>query len=311
MRHRPAPRTLLRAAGALAGGLLTTTPLASTTPATAAPPRAVVVPCGAVLTTSVRLAADVVCPGGEGLTLAADGIELNLNGHSVTGPGADAAAGTVGVRVRARDVVVRGGTVRGWTTGVLSGTHYVEEAPEGDVGGLVREVRLQANTTGVVSRAESSLTVRASRISGNGLGGHAWGRGRLLVEGSTVDANGTGFTAFEVEDGGFVLRGSTVRDSRGTAVSCDQDAVVVVERSTLQRNGAGVDAFLCSARIEDSALRWNGRHFASLHLVDHDRIEVTCTSFSRDGGPLPFEAEPCAAAGRVSGTVQPLTGLPG
>ncbi|NAZ86143.1 hypothetical protein GTR00_08550 [Kineococcus sp. T90] len=293
MRHRPALAAAALTAGLLAPGT-----------AAAAPPRAVVVPCGAVLTTSVRLAADVACPGGTGITLAADGVELNLNGHRLTGP--DDGSGTVGVRVAARDVVVRNGTVAGWGTGVLAGTDPYGEPEQGPVGGVVRQVRAEGNGTGVEVRFEGALAVRDSRLVGNGAGAGALYEGRLLVEGSTADRNGTGLHSFQVGWDGLVVRDSTVRGSRGAGVYCNTDGHAVLERTTVQRNTNGFGAFLCHARISGSDFRWNGEHVdPSTYLVDGDFIEVTCTRFTRDGGPLPFEAEPCGTGGRVSGTILP------
>ncbi|WP_432488692.1 right-handed parallel beta-helix repeat-containing protein [Kineococcus sp. SYSU DK018] len=297
-------------AAATAATLLTTALTLAPT-ATAAPPRAVVVPCGAVLTSSVRLAADVDCPGGNGITLAADGIELNLNGHAFTGPGA--APGErrdVGVRVRAQDVVVRNGTVGGWSIGVLAGTDPYEEDEEGPVSAVVRQARLEGNSSGVEVRREGDVEVRSTWFIGNGLGGYALTGGRLLVEHSTADRNGSGFASFEVDRDGLVVRDTAVRGSSGAGVACGTDGRAVLERTTLQRNGVGLDAFLCSARVSDSAFVWNGRH-TSAYLVDRDTVEVTCTTFTRDGGPLTFETEPCATGGAgVSGTMLPWETAP-
>ncbi|WP_432535310.1 right-handed parallel beta-helix repeat-containing protein [Kineococcus arenarius] len=298
--HRRTTLTTARlttACAALATGLLAA-------PAAAAPPRATTVECGAVLTTSVRLAADVVCPDGDGVVLAADGIELNLNGHALVGPGTSSGAG---VLVRAEDVTVRNGTISGWESGVRAGTDptdpYGEES-QGPARAVVRQARLEANGFGVEVRQDGDVQVRNTWLVGNGVGGYVVSYGRLLVEDSTADGNGTGFSSFEVEEDGLVLRGSTVRGG-SAGVSCSTDGNVVVERSTLQRNAIGLEAFLCSAWVSDSALVWNGEHVRG-YLVDWDTVEVTCTTFTRDGGPLDFPVEPCATGGAgVSGTLGP------
>lgn len=80
MTPRPRPRTTLAATAGLslvALGL----PLAS--PASAAPAQAL--GCGAVVTTSVRLQADIGPCAGAGLVIAADGVTLDLGGHRVLG----------------------------------------------------------------------------------------------------------------------------------------------------------------------------------------------------------------------------------
>ncbi|NAZ88700.1 hypothetical protein GTR00_21790, partial [Kineococcus sp. T90] len=296
--HRPA---LAAALALLATGL--TAPAAA-----AATPRATTVPCGAVLTTSVRLAADVTCPDGRGLTLAADGIELNLNGHALTGPGE--AYGTVGVRVAARDVVVRGGTVAGWGGGVVAGTDPYQERARGPVSAVVRGARLEGNGTGVDVQQDGAVAVRDSRFTGNGLAGGSVTDGRLLVEGSTADGNESGFSSFDVGWDGLVLRGTTVRGGEH-GVGCSQDGHLVLEDSTVQRTATALEAFQCSARVEGSTFLWNDRHVRRF-LVDTDTVRFRCSAFSRDGGPLGVPLTACDSAApttvpgtRVSGTFEP------
>ncbi len=281
-----------RARTAPAAGLLATALLAASAPtATAAPPRAVVVPCGAVLTTSARLAADVVCPGGQGLTLAADGIELNLNGHDLTGPGA-ASTLTTGVLVEADGVVVRNGRVSGWASGVRAGVDRDLRLALQTSSATVRGVRLEGNGTGAHAIDGGSLSVRGSRLAGNGLGGYAYHRGRLLVEGSTAEGNDTGLFAYGDDRDGLVVRGSTVRGNRSSGVACGQSGDVVLERTTVQRNPVGLDLDACSARITGSAFVWNTVH-AAVRLDLGDVLTARCTGATRDGGPLPFPVEPC------------------
>ncbi|WP_337062223.1 hypothetical protein [Kineococcus sp. G2] len=304
--------TATTTAATLLAGALALAPSAA-----AAPPRAVTVPCGAVLTTSVRLAADVVCPEGDGVVLAADGIELNLNGHALTGPGTG--AGTVGVRVLARDVVVRNGTVAGWSVGVLAGTDPyddVDDEPEDGeqpVRAVVRQGRLEGNGVGAAARLGGVLVVLDTWFTGNRLAGSASTGGDLFVGGSTADRNESGFRSAEVDGDGLVLRDTTVRRSRGAGVSCDQGGQASLKRTTLQRNGTGVDAFQCSVRIADSAFTWNGRHVTA-SLVEWDVVAFRCTTFTADGGPLGVPLRPChrppggdtSPGTRVTGTFDAL-----
>jgi parallel beta-helix repeat protein len=70
--------------------------------------------CGDLITTDVRLEADLTCPG-DALFVGADGIRINLNGHIITG-----AATGVGITVRGRiDVTIHGGTIMNFVTGVF------------------------------------------------------------------------------------------------------------------------------------------------------------------------------------------------
>jgi len=71
------------------------------------------VSCGATVLASLRLEDDLTCAGG-GLVAGADGIEIDLNGHSITGSGSG-----IGIHVSDRTgVSIRGGTIANFTTGV-------------------------------------------------------------------------------------------------------------------------------------------------------------------------------------------------
>lgn len=73
--------------------------------------------CGDTITTDTKLTHDIgPCPG-DGLLVTADGITLDLNGHTVSGANGD--GDNVGIRlVMASGVTVRNGTVTGFDAGV-------------------------------------------------------------------------------------------------------------------------------------------------------------------------------------------------
>lgn len=260
------------------------------TPALAATPRATLPACGAVLTSSVRLAADLVCRDGGGLTLAADGIELNLNGHSLVGSGWD---GGDGVTVAARNVVVRNGTVSGWDSAVRADPDQSddEDPPaEPAYSGTVRNVRLDGSRTGAAVDGRGSLVVQNSTLIGNGTGGHSQFEGWLRVEGSTVAQNGRGLFSFQIDRDGLVVRNSLIRDN-GSGVACSQDGRYDVAGSTLQRNGTGLDLFECMGQVVNSRFAWNKRHVDGF-LDEGDVISLRCNTYTRDGLPLPFPVDP-------------------
>jgi hypothetical protein len=81
-----------------------------------------VLSCGQAVTASVTLAADVGPCLGDGLVVTADGVTVDLNGHTVKGGRGNPSttADQVGVRLaNVRNVTVRNGTVRDFYTGVL------------------------------------------------------------------------------------------------------------------------------------------------------------------------------------------------
>jgi len=69
--------------------------------------------CGQTVTTSVTLMADLTACGNSGLTIGADGIVINLNGHTISGTGA------WGIGDEAfSSVVIKNGTITGFQRGV-------------------------------------------------------------------------------------------------------------------------------------------------------------------------------------------------
>jgi hypothetical protein len=97
--------------------------------ALAAPPafgaRAATVQCGQVITQDTKLAADVVCTSEyeSAIFIGADNVTLDLNGHSLIGPGAgevDESNGVTAYAARA-GLVVKDGRITGFSQGVNFG----------------------------------------------------------------------------------------------------------------------------------------------------------------------------------------------
>jgi len=76
--------------------------------------------CGTVLISSVTLSSDLTGCTGDGLVVGADGITVDLHGHSVAGDAISHAEPDVGIRVQGHDgVTVVNGTVTGFDRGVV------------------------------------------------------------------------------------------------------------------------------------------------------------------------------------------------
>lgn len=91
--------------------------------------------CGTTILASLKLDHDLTCSG-NGLTVGVDGITIDLNGHTITGPGSG-----VGISVPNRTgVVIRGGTVRNF----LSGVQLVNASAN-----VVKEIRVTGNQDGI------------------------------------------------------------------------------------------------------------------------------------------------------------------
>ncbi|GAB7189326.1 hypothetical protein NUM3379_00320 [Kineococcus sp. NUM-3379] len=290
------------AAAAVLGTVLA---CAGATSAPAAPPGSVppaavtshtaLLRCGDVVTASVRLAADLVCPDGRGLTVAADGVDVNLNGHTLTGAGTDGDwEEHVGIRVDAEDVTIRNGRLRNWGVGVRAG---VVDGPETPVASAVlRGLLLEGNRWGAVAHPGAALALDRSRLVGNLVTGAAMWGGTLRVENSTADRNGNGFLVFGAapRQEAFVLRDSRVLRSGEAGVSCFTSAgTILIERSLLQRNQFGYDDYGCRWwTVRDSVFQWNTWHVAGDLFAPNYTIE--CTTFLPRSRPIDLPVLPCA-----------------
>jgi parallel beta-helix repeat protein len=104
--------------------------------------------CGATILTDLRLDEDLSCTG-DGLIVGADGIKINLNGHTIAGSGSG-----IGVTLRARrDVVVDGGTITDFVTGIFISN---------STGITVKENRFTRNREAVFLIASSGNVVKAN-----------------------------------------------------------------------------------------------------------------------------------------------------
>ena len=162
------------------------------------------VSCGDVLTTDVRLEKDLTCAG-DALTIGADGIRINLNGHTISGN-----ATGVGITLRQRsDVVIHNGTVRNFVTGI-----FVSQS----TGVIVKDNGFTQNREAVFLIGSSGNVVKANTAWAN------TSRGIMLrpttggivstdnmVVGNTLIDNPSGILVFG--QSGNTLKGNTITGS--------------------------------------------------------------------------------------------------
>jgi len=86
-------------------------------------PSPVVVTCGEVITTSITVANNLTCPG-DALTIQADGVTLDLGGHTIRGSGSGLAVNVDADpnEPQITDVTITNGTIAGFGTAV----HFVD-----------------------------------------------------------------------------------------------------------------------------------------------------------------------------------------
>jgi parallel beta-helix repeat protein len=193
-----APRTLSRLALAtIAGVLLAMTPWSSASAA---------VQCGAVLTSNTKLTSSLTCDGsGDALSIGADGVTLNLNGHTITGPGAYATA-YAGVRVAGHDKA---------------------RITNGKITGFQAAVVLDESTRAVVSKVNAYGNDQGLNLSGGG-----W----HVIEKNYLHDNGRDALRLGLSSHNWVRLNVVSRNTFGIGVA-DGSTDNVVELNAVSRNG--------------------------------------------------------------------------
>jgi parallel beta-helix repeat protein len=199
--------------------------------------------CGDKITTDTRLDSDLVdCPN-NGIVIGADGVTLNLNGHTIDGDGAPAAGcnprkkfcDTGVVAIGHDGVTVRHGSVREFDFGVGVGN--------------ARHARLLGVTSsenrflGVLIFNSARSLIRDSSILRNGLGSGNSGLVLFRSHHNLIERNAVSRTG----DAGLVLDESDrnqIRQNRlrgipqgGIAVEGDGN---VIARNRVSRSGGGI-----------------------------------------------------------------------
>lgn len=188
-----------------------------------------VVACGATIVSNMKLGHDLTCPAG-GLIIGADGIKLDLNGHTITGAGTGDGISIIG----RNNVSISGGTVRSFFAGVrimnstdviVKGNEFLEntdgvDCQAGCAGNTIKENSFaDSRTRGVMLRTGSSNNV---------------------VKENTFTGNRTGILLFAPVDTIVkenIISGSSVA---GIRVNVFATANLIIE-NTVMSNPAGIE----------------------------------------------------------------------
>jgi hypothetical protein len=150
-------------------------------PATALADRPPSVTCGSVVTRDVRLTTDLDCAG-PGLVIGADGVRIDLGGHTLTGPGEGSGIDNNG---RFDGVTIRNGTIRGFLHGIdlLETDHgrltHVVLTGNGVGASIARSVGMEVDHVivdanrfdGLSLTFSEQTTIRRSEFTRNGVSG--------------------------------------------------------------------------------------------------------------------------------------------
>ncbi|WP_426516847.1 right-handed parallel beta-helix repeat-containing protein [Diaminobutyricibacter sp. McL0618] len=176
-------------------------------PAQAAP---TAVTCGQTVVHNVILQSDLVCPA-WGLVIGADRLDVNLNGHTITGPITDP---SVGVDIgNHTGTTIRNGTVRGFGTGTSgNGAHYTVVSGMTFVNTVV---------TGVLLVDSQRNTVRMTHV--------------------THDAGDPNYAAILLYHSGYNVIALNVLTFNGDGILLDGASHNTIAGNTSSDSGAGVD----------------------------------------------------------------------
>jgi len=189
------------------------------------------VQCGDTITQDTTLDSDLTCSGGAALMAAASNVTIDLNRHTISGPGHGD-----GIQVAhpeyPTDVEVRNGTIRGFQTGVLTDSERT----------VVHHMVLEDNTVGFACSWADGCDLTDSLMRRNTVGmaaqfadSSAEDHG-VIVRNSFV-GNGTGLVLSNYAStvsGNYIVRNT----GPGVVIPYGQDPTTNITRNVIQDNGA-------------------------------------------------------------------------
>jgi hypothetical protein len=237
-------------------GLVSVLVLGGASAATAAAPP---VTCGSVLDTDAYLTADLHCPDGTGIYLELD-VTLDLRGHRLIGPGADAVGTGNGIGVTIAPVwpsQVINGTITDWPV-AIGGNEDKETVPSA----VLQDLRLIDNGTAILAN-QALLTVRRITARSNDIVLDSSGGfdlpSQVTMTDSTVRGNRRGlscdYSHCDVRRSRFVGNGTAFASTGAGSVGL-RDSVFTANRAGFRRVVTVPTDF--SAVLKRNTFRYNG-----------------------------------------------------
>ena len=219
----------------LVAALLTLAPSASATAASAASGDESLT-CGSLVTRDVRLTRDLVGCTGNGLMVGADGVDIDLNGHLISGTGPFVSLSGIDIDAY-QNVRIRDGRISDFSRGVLG---------YGADGGRVEQVKVTRTLEGVNFEESTGVQVIGNRIVGNREGLVLRRTDRVTVAGNAVvDNDTTGIT--DIDSRANLHARNYVADNTFDGISLESAVDSVVAGNTVRGNGLdGIDAVVGS-----------------------------------------------------------------
>ncbi len=206
--------------------------------------------CGQVVTTDVRLEADLVdCPG-AGLIVGADGITIDLHGHTIDGDGRfQGTDAGIDNGARHTEVTVRNGTIQEFDAGVKIGA-LPSTPPSTSTHNTLRRLQVTDTNEAIwLIRADDNDVLR-NRVDGvsGGTGIDLLGSSGNDVEHNTVLRTGTAIELTDADDNRLSRNGAT-GNAAGIAVTVGSTGNDVERNLLVSNNQTGI--FLGGAHDTD------------------------------------------------------------
>ncbi len=233
-----------------------------------APPTPAAVSCGQLITVSTRVTNDLLDCLGNGLVIGANGITVDLDGHTIDGTGLG-----VGVLNNGFDnVTITNGLVQDFDFGVQLG--------DGTTGNYVTELTLQLNQEAAVQLIDADdNTIRDNTLVGNQHG--IWlfdGTQFATVTGNSITASSADGIRVEGSNGNRI-EDNTVGESSGAGVALVAASNNTVIGNTLANNsGPGIAVGETLLPANDNLITDNqisGNSGAGISVVESSGNELT------------------------------------
>lgn len=183
--------------------------------------------CGTTITEDLTLPATQNCTG-DGITIGADDVTLDLNGFSIIG---NDAGNDIGVRVNGFDgVTITGGTVRDFRNGIAVSNASDVRIDEVNVTSNL------ANGIGFSNVVDSRITDSSASNNGSGNGITLSNSNRNRVDDNTVNNNGD--EGILVEGNDNQIDGNTVNGNADDGIDVSSGSNNLVEENTTNGNGS-------------------------------------------------------------------------
>ncbi len=140
------------------GSASTTTKKSTATSAADLPTKSL--SCGEVIKESVKLSTNLDCTG-DGLIVGADGITIDLNGHSLDGPGPKSSKIAIMLATSSGVTLQGPGTISGYQAGVLD---------TGGQGNTITGITFQNNQIAIFLTGAKTTDIEQNMITGNDIG---------------------------------------------------------------------------------------------------------------------------------------------